>query len=102
MRLSLLIAAAAVALAAGCERDEPARAPATSSAPPASSSSSAAGAPTTPTTPANTGAPASQAERSETNPVQGQVDPKQREQHKDFQQRGDGAGPTTPDTKPKN
>jgi hypothetical protein len=101
MRLSLLFAAAAVALAAGCER-EPARAPATSSAPPASSSSSAAGGATTPTTPANTGAPASQAERGGANPTQGQVDPKEREQHKDFQQKGDSAGPTSPDTKPKN
>jgi hypothetical protein len=34
--------------------------------------------------------------------VQGQVDPKQSEQRKDFQQKGDSAGPTSPDTKPKN
>jgi hypothetical protein len=33
--------------------------------------------------------------------VQGQVDPKQREQHKDFQMRGDSAGPRGPDTEPK-
>ena len=109
MRFQILIAAAAVALAAaGCDRNEPARSSPSGSAPttaPSSpaSSSSASGGGTTPTTPAPTGAPASQAERKDgTNPVQGQVDPKQREQHKDFQQKGDSAGPTSPDTKPKN
>jgi hypothetical protein len=33
--------------------------------------------------------------------VQGQVDPKEGEQHKDFQHKGDSAGPTSPDTQPK-
>ena len=114
MRLKILLAAAAVALAAGCDRDEPARsspsgsAPTTAPSSPSSSSpsssspsssspspsSSASGGATTPTTPAPTGAPDSQAERKDgANPTQGQVDPKQREQHKDFQQRGDAAGP---------
>jgi hypothetical protein len=37
----------------------------------------------------------------EKNPTQGQVDPKHGEQHRDFQQKGDAAGPTSPDTKPK-
>jgi hypothetical protein len=56
----------------------------------------------TPTTPANIGQPSSQEEKREgANPVQGQVDPKEREQHKDFQQRGDSAGPSGPDTKPR-
>jgi len=106
MRLQILIAAAAVALAAGCDRSEPTRAPSPSGSAPTTapsspsssspSSTSASGGATAPTTP-------SQAERKDgANPVQGQVDPKQREQHKDFQQKGDGAGPTSPDTKPKN
>jgi hypothetical protein len=48
----------------------------------------------TPSTPANIGQPANQQEKKEgANPVQGQVDPKQAEQHRDFQQRGDAAGP---------
>ena len=56
----------------------------------------------TPTTPANIGQPQSQEEkRGGANPVQGQVDPKQGEQHKDFQTGGDSAGPRGPDTQPK-
>ena len=36
----------------------------------------------------------SAAEKKEgSNPTQGQVDPKQKEQHRDFQMKGDGAGP---------
>jgi hypothetical protein len=54
------------------------------------------------TTPANLGQPGSQEEKKEgANPVQGHVDPKQADQHKDFQQRGDAAGPRGPDTAPK-
>jgi hypothetical protein len=45
--------------------------------------------------------PRPQSGNVEKNPVQGQVDPKQAAQHKDFQQRGDGAGPTTPPNPPK-
>jgi hypothetical protein len=107
MRFQLLIAAAALALAAGCDRNEPAKS--TSSSAPASSPSASSGAttpqaqPNIPTTPSPSSGATSQAERKDgTNPVQGQVDPKQREQHKDFQQKGDAAGPTSPDTKPKN
>jgi hypothetical protein len=33
--------------------------------------------------------------------VQGQVDPKSAAQHKDFQQKGDSAGPTSAEAKPK-
>ena len=98
MRLPILVGAAMLALAAGCDRGNESAKP---SSPPAPSSTASGGS-TTSTTPANTGA-ASQAERKEGTapPVQGQVDAKQAEQHKDFQQRGDGAGPTSPDTKPK-
>ncbi len=43
-----------------------------------------------PTTPANTGTPTQAEKREGSNPVQGQVDPKQGEQHRDFQQKSDG------------
>ena len=68
------------------------------STPPQSSAPAGSGASTvpqsnTPSTPANAGQP-SQAEKKEgSNPTQGQVDPKEGAQHKDFQQKGDGAGP---------
>jgi hypothetical protein len=55
-----------------------------------------------PTTPANIGQPKSLEEKKEgANPVQGQVDPKAPEQHRDFKQSGDAAGPTSPETKPR-
>ena len=47
--------------------------------------------------------PASQEERKEgANPTQGQVDPKQKEQRRDFEMRGDQRGPTSAETQPKN
>lgn len=52
------------------------------------------------TTPANAGAPSRSEKREGANPVQGQVDPKHAEQHRDFQKQGDGAGPKSADTKP--
>jgi hypothetical protein len=102
MRLQLIVIAAAAALAA-CDRQQD-KSPASAGA--SSGASSGASAPATqantPTTPANIGQPKSQEEKKEgANPVQGQVDPKQREQHQDFRQRGDGAGPTSPETRPK-
>lgn len=52
------------------------------------------------TTPANVGTPSRAEKREGANPVQGQVDPKQAEQHRDFQKPGDGAGPKSADTQP--
>ncbi len=101
MRLPILVFAA-LALIAGCDKGPDTKG--------ANSSNASAGANTppqqpqasTPSTPANIGQPASQGEKKEgANPVQGQVDPKQAEQHRDFQQRGDGKGPSGPDTMPK-
>ena len=98
MRLQILALAAALALAAGCNKgsDQAKPAASTDKAPPQAQVN-------TPTTPsASTGASASQEEKKEgANPVQGQVDPKAAEQHRDFQQKGDGAGPKGPDTTPK-
>jgi hypothetical protein len=102
-----LAAAAALALAAGCGKDDTpaprsATPPAQSSAPAPESSSAGSSATTTRTTPADLGKPASAEEKREgANPQQGQVDPKQAEQHKDFQQRGDQAGPKSAETTPK-
>ena len=87
MRSQILILAAALALAAGCNK-----------APPQSQVN-------TPSTPANAsagGASASHEQKKEgANPVQGQVDPKDSVQQRDFQQRGDGAGPKSPESAPK-
>jgi len=82
--ISIAIALGAV-LPAACDR--PSQAPAergAAKAPPPPTAPNA-----TPTTPANTATP-SPAEKAEgSNPVQGQVDPKQVEQHRDFQQKSD-------------
>ena len=104
-RNAVIVVAAALALAA-CGKDDDRNAPQPASSGSTASGSSAA-APAqpqvnTPTTPANTPPPQSMAEKREgANPVQGQVDPKQGEQHKDFQRQGDSAGPRSPETSPK-
>lgn len=94
-----LIVAAAIAALAGCDKPSSpgASRDATKDAP-----SSSSGASQTPTTPANLPPPTTQAEKREgANPVQGQVDPKESAQHKDFQQKGDSAGPTSGETTPR-
>jgi hypothetical protein len=94
MRLHITVLTAALALAAACNKGPDEAKPSSgASAPPAQAS--------TPTTPADVGQPDAQERRDGANPVQGQVDPKEREQHRDFQQRGDAAGPKGPDTTPK-
>ena len=94
MRLHIAVLTAALALAAGCDRGADNRA--RSDTPPAQPQAS------TPSTPANIGQPKSLEERREgANPVQGQVDPKQSEQHQDFKQPGAAAGPTSPETQPR-
>jgi hypothetical protein len=98
MHIHMLTLAAALALIAGCDQGSERRA----ATPPSQSGSGASSGASTPTTPANIGQPGSLEEKKEgANPVQGQVDPKQPEQHRDFQQRGDGKGPTSPETQPK-
>jgi hypothetical protein len=94
MKTFLVTAATAFALAAlaGCDRNPEQQRPGTT--PPAQAGAGATGSQSsTPTTPANVGTPSEAEKREGSNPVQGQVDPKHRPQHKDFQQRGDGAGP---------
>jgi hypothetical protein len=91
MKLKILAAALAVGALAACgDRPPQPRVAPQPAAGGATTSSS------TSTTPANT------EERKEgANPVQGQVDPKEGEQRRDFQQRGDKAGPTSPETQPR-
>ena len=96
MRILMLAAAVSLALAAGCDRNT-SKAPSpktdtTSSLPSAAAGSS--------TTPANAGTPTTAEKREGANPTQGQVDPKHAEQRRDFQQRGDQAGPKSSDTAP--
>jgi uncharacterized lipoprotein len=71
---TILVAALSLAFLAACDRGQPR--PATSGA----SGSSAAPAPQTQTPPSS-----ANAGKTERNPVQGQVDPKEGAQHKDFQ-----------------
>ena len=99
MKPTVLVVSLALALGtlAGCDRNPtPATgatpAPGATSAPAASGSSAAQS--NTPSTPANVGAPA-QSEKKDGGqpPVQGREDIRQPEQRKDFEHKGDGAGP---------
>ena len=95
MKTTLISVSIALALGtlAACDRNpNPTQRPATT--PPASTAGTGSSATTTPSTPANAGAPtAAEKKAGAQPPVQGQVDPKQGAQQKDFQQKGDGAGP---------
>jgi hypothetical protein len=96
MKLLALGIAISLAAAAGCDR-RPTTPPSpktdsVSQAQPAAAGSS--------TTPANTGVPTTADKRDGVNPVQGQVDPKQADQHRDFRNNEDGAGPRSSDTQP--
>ncbi|HJY75147.1 MAG TPA: hypothetical protein VKE95_00880 [Burkholderiales bacterium] len=108
MRLQILALAAVLALAAGCNKGSDRTKPAAgaASAPPQSQANTPTtpqvNTPTTPAAPASSGQTASQEEKKEgANPQQGQVDPKSPAQHRDFQQKGDDAGPKSPETAPK-
>jgi len=96
MKLLALGVAISLAAAAGCERR-----PTTPPSPKTDSVSQAqqAGAGST-MTPANAGNPTSAEKKQGGNPVQGQVDPKHADQHRDFRNGGDGAGPRGSDTQP--
>lgn len=94
MKTTLLTLAVAVALGAvaGCDRNAEQRSPTTAApAPsaPAGSGGTATQQSNTPTTPANIG---SGKEHTQT-PVQGREDVRQPAQRKDFEHKGDGAGP---------
>jgi hypothetical protein len=102
-----------VALAAGCDR-APTPDAKQSNAPASSAPSSTSSAPASPpgtaqsstggtgvTSSATPGSPTQAQKQEGNNPVQQQVDPKDTEQRRDFQQSGDGKGPASADTQPK-
>lgn len=96
MKALMIGLAVLLAALAGCDR-RPSTPPSpktdsTSQASPAAAGSS--------TTPANPGNPTKAEKQEGANPVQGQVDPKHAEQHRDFQNSGDRAGPKSSDTQP--
>lgn len=100
MKTTLLTLAVAVALGAvaGCDRNAEQRSPTAASpaspSPAAGSGGTATRESNTPSTPANMGAPGSGAgSPKEQPPVQGREDVRQPEQRRDFQHKGDGAGP---------
>ena len=91
MKPALAAALAAAFLLAACDRPPQPR-----------TEPSAGSGPSLPTQPRpQTGAPTLEQKKDGSNPVAGQVDPKQSEQHKDFQQPGDKSGPTSAETQPK-
>ena len=95
MKPTLLVISIALALGtlAGCDRN-PSPTPATGATPATATPPAAGtGSSSTPSTPANAGTPSAAEKKEGSNPTQGQVDPKQNEQRKDFQMKGDGAGP---------
>ena len=90
---TILFLAVLAAALAGCDRQ--------SNTPPAGAGTTAPPAAAAyPTPDANAGQPSAAERKHGGNPVQGQVDPKQGEQHRDFQQKGDGQGPKSPETTP--
>jgi hypothetical protein len=95
MKTTLMTFAIAAALGAlaGCDRDTEQRSPTTATptpAPQAGAGASSAREATTPSTPANTDNAKSEGKQP---PVQGREDVRQPEQQKDFQMKGDAAGP---------
>lgn len=87
-----VVTALALGTVAGCDRNPQQR---SATPPPSQAGTGASTVPqsNTPSTPANAGTPSQAEKREGSNPTQGQVDPKESAQHKDFQQKGDGAGP---------
>jgi hypothetical protein len=103
MRPPLFTAALAALLIAACGKETPRP---RVSPEPATSGATTAPAPSTPpvtsSAPAAGGATSIEERREGANPTQQQVDPKESEQRRDFQMRGDERGPTSPETQPKN
>ena len=100
MRYLALVAAVSLAFAAGCDRNStptPSPKTDTTSSVPSAAAGSTAG---STTSSSQAGTPTTSEKREGSNPTQGQVDPKHADQHRDFQQSGDQAGPKSPDTAP--
>ncbi|MGE5638966.1 MAG: hypothetical protein ACM30H_02650 [Clostridia bacterium] len=102
----LLAIAVAAALVAACDRNAP-KAGSAAQPSPNAGTSQISGAPTnsgvqSSVTPSTSSQPSLDQKREGANPQQGQVDPKDRDQHRDFQQSGDAKGPRSADTTPRN
>ena len=96
MKLLITALAATLALAAGCNRNTttpPSPKTDTSSVVPQAAAGSS-------TTPANAGTPSEAEKREGSSPTQGQVDPKDAAQSRDFRSNDDRAGPQSSDAKP--
>jgi len=92
MKSAYAVALAATVLLAACDRPPQ----------PRTDPSSAGSGPSLPAQPRpQTGTPTLEQKKEGSNPVQGQVDPKESAQHKDFRQPGDKSGPTSAETQPK-
>ena len=96
MKLLTLGLALSFALVGGCDR-RPTTPPSPKTDSVSQANQAAAG---STTTPANAGNPTNAEKKDGANPVQGQVDPKHADQHRDFQNNGQGAGPKSSDTQP--
>ncbi len=99
--MKLLTLAAAISLAAAlaaCDRNRPAPTPTPKTGAAAPSSSAGGSAPVRSSV--NNGSGSREDNRNGSNPVSEQIDPNHAEQHRDFQQSGDAAGPKSPDTAP--
>ncbi len=106
MKITQLCAVvAALGLLTACGNDDNANRSSSTSAPAPTATTNGASAgssATTKTTPADIGQAGSLSEKKEgANPQQGQVDPKHAQQHRDFEQKGDAAGPKSAETAPK-
>jgi len=84
---TILAVLAAASLVAACER------PTQPKTDPAASGASSPAQPLPQTGSSTPGAASAQEKKDGASPQQGQVDPKDGAQNRDFQQRGDGAGP---------
>ena len=100
MKVLTLAVAISLGLLAGCNRSEttpPSPKTDTSSATPSSASGSTT---TSGTTSSANGSPSTSEKREGANPTQGQVDPKDADQHRDFRHKDDASGPQSSDAQP--
>ena len=101
MRLNAFTCAIALAISAGLsacgkDADRDMSKDLSRATPPPTPTTSGPAVSSTPTTPANVGTPSAAEKHEGSNPQQQQVDPKQPEQRRDFEHKGDAAGPGQP------
>jgi hypothetical protein len=101
MKIWTLALAASLALAAGCDRNKPTTPPSPKTDTSSSVPQAGAGGSAPMTQSSNTGTGNREDDRNGSNPVSQQVDPNQAEQHRDFKNNSDGAGPRSAETAPR-